>query len=68
MLLLHLCCQGDISSSTSVLMVSPIRGRLVIDINATVDLHHPRPVGRALTHWLRYSGNIHTSELERLRH
>ena len=39
-LLLHLCCQGDIPASTSVLMVSPIRGRAVIDINATVVLHH----------------------------
>ena len=39
-------------------MVSPIRGRLVIDINATVDQHHPRPVGSTWTHWLRYSGNI----------
>ena len=38
-LLLHLCCQGDIPVSTSVLMVSPIRDRAVIDINATVDLH-----------------------------
>ncbi len=38
-LLLHFCCQGDIPASTSVLMVSPIRGRAVIDINATVDLH-----------------------------
>ena len=38
-LLLYLCCQGDILASTSVLMVSPIRGRTVIDINATVDLH-----------------------------
>ena len=38
-LLLHLCCQGDIPASTSVLMVSPIRGRVVVDINATVDLH-----------------------------
>ena len=36
---LHLCCQGDIPASTSVLMVSPIRDRAVIDINATVDLH-----------------------------
>ena len=34
-LLLHFCCQGDIPASTSVL----IRGRAVIDINATVDLH-----------------------------
>ena len=38
-LLLHLCCQGDISASTSALMVSPIRGGAVIDMNATVDLH-----------------------------
>ena len=38
-LLFHFCCQGDIPASTSVLMVSPIRGRAVIDINATVDLH-----------------------------
>ena len=38
-LLLHLCCQGDIPASTSVLIVSPIRGRAVLDINATVDLH-----------------------------
>ena len=42
-LLLHFCCQGDIPASTSVLMVSPpIRGRVVIDINATVDL--PRDI------------------------
>uniref|UniRef100_UPI00359005F2 uncharacterized protein n=1 Tax=Myxine glutinosa TaxID=7769 RepID=UPI00359005F2 len=39
-LLLHFCCQGDIPASTSVLMVSPIHGRAVIDINATVDQHH----------------------------
>ena len=39
-LLLHLCCQGDIPASTSILMVSPIRGHAVIDINATVDLPH----------------------------
>ena len=38
-LLLHFCCLGDIPASTSVLMVSPIRGRAVIDTNATVDLH-----------------------------
>ena len=38
-LLLHLCCQGDIPATTSVLMVSPIIGHAVIDINATVDLH-----------------------------
>ena len=56
-LLLHLCCQGDIPALTSVLMVSPILGQAVIDINATVD-HHPRPVSSIWTHWLRYSGNI----------
>ena len=38
-LMFHFCCQGDIPASTSVLIVSPIRGRAVIDINATVDLH-----------------------------
>ena len=38
-LLLYFCCQGDIPASRSVLMVSPIRGRAVIDINATVDRH-----------------------------
>ena len=38
-LLLHFCCQGDIPVSTSVLVVSPIRCRAVIDINASVDLH-----------------------------
>ena len=38
-LLLYFCCQGDIPASTCVLMVSPIRGRAVIDINATVDRH-----------------------------
>ena len=31
--------RGDIPASTSALMVSPIRGHVVIDINATVDLH-----------------------------
>ena len=35
-LLLHLCCQGDIPASTSVLMVSPILGHAVLDINATI--------------------------------
>lgn len=39
-LLLHFFCQGDIPASTIVLMVSPIQGRAVIDINATVDQHH----------------------------
>ncbi len=34
-LLIHICCQGDISSS--VMMVSPIQGWAVIDINATVE-------------------------------
>ena len=61
-LLLHLCCQGDTPATTSVLMVSPICGRAVIDINATVDLHrdiiHPIPVSRTWTHWLRYISNI----------
>ena len=38
-LLVHFCYQGDIPASTSILMVSPIRGHAVIDINATVDLH-----------------------------
>ena len=38
-LLFHFCCQCYIPVSTSVLMVSPIRGRALIDINATVDLH-----------------------------
>ena len=38
-LLLHFCYQGDISASTSIQMVSPIHGRSVIDINATVDQH-----------------------------
>ena len=61
-LLLHFCCQGDIPASTSVLMVSPIRGRVVIDINATVDLHcdiiPDLLATHGLDHWLRYSGNI----------
>ena len=38
-ILLHFCCQGDNPASTSVLVVSTIRGHAVIDINATVDLH-----------------------------
>ena len=38
-LLLHFCFQGDIPPSTSVLMVSPINDREVIDINATVNQH-----------------------------
>ena len=38
-ILLHFCCQGDIPASTSALIVSPIRGRVVIYINATVDLY-----------------------------
>ncbi len=36
-LLLHFCSQGDISSS--VMMVSPIQGQAVFDINA-VEQHH----------------------------
>ncbi len=36
-LLLHVCYQGDISSS--VMMVCLIQGRAVIDINATVEQH-----------------------------
>ncbi len=36
-LLLHICCQGDISSS--VMIVSPIQGQAVIDINAAVEWH-----------------------------
>ena len=38
-LLLHFCCQGDIPASTSVLIASPIHGRAIIDINATVSQH-----------------------------
>ena len=38
-LLLHFCCKEDIQASTSVLMVSPIHGRSMIDINATVTQH-----------------------------
>ena len=38
-LLLHFCCKEDIPASTSVLMVSPIHGRSMIDINATVNQH-----------------------------
>ena len=36
-LLLHFCCKEDIPASTFVLMVSPIHGRSMIDINATVN-------------------------------
>ena len=38
-LLLHFCCKEDIPASVSVPMVSPIDGRLMIDINATVNQH-----------------------------
>ena len=38
-LLLHICSKEDIPASMSVLMVSPIHGRSVIDINATVSQH-----------------------------
>ena len=51
-LLFHFCCQGDIPVSTSVLMVSPIRGRAVIDINATVDLHRDIIPDRLAAHGL----------------
>ena len=39
-LLLHFCCKEDIPASTSVLMVSPIHGCSMIDINATVNHHY----------------------------
>ena len=51
-LLFHFCCQGDISASISVLMVSPICGRAVIDINATVELHRDIIPGLLATHGL----------------
>ena len=38
-LLLHFCCKEDIPASTFVLMVSPIHGRSMIDINGTVKQH-----------------------------
>lgn len=40
--LLHFCCQDDIPASATVLMVLPIHGRTMIDINATV--HQYRPI------------------------
>ena len=56
-LLLHFCCQGDIPASTSDLMVSPIRGRVVIYINATVyphrDIIPDLLATHGLDHWLR---------------
>ena len=61
-LLLHFCCQGDIPASIAVLMISPIRGRVVIDINAIVDLHRDiipyQLAAHGLDHWSPYSGNI----------
>ena len=39
-LLLHFCCKEDIPASMSVLIISPIHGRSVIDINATVNQYH----------------------------
>ena len=42
-----------------VMMASPISGRTVIDINATVRKHQniiPRPVGCSWTEWLWYGG------------
>ena len=38
-LLLRFCCKEDLPSSTSVLMVSPIHGCSMIDINTTVNQH-----------------------------
>ena len=68
-LLLHLCCQGDIPATTSVLMVSPILGHAVIDINATVDLHRAIIPDLLAAHGLTGCDTVqHTSELERLRH
>ena len=68
-LLLHLCCQGDIPATTSVLMVSPILGHAVIDINATVDLHRAITPDLLAAHGLTGCDTVqHTSELERLRH
>ena len=51
-LLLHFCCKEDIPASTSVLMVSPIHGHSMIDINATVN--QPRDIIPNLlaSHWL----------------
>ena len=66
-LLLHLCCQGDIPASTSALMVSPIRGRVVIDINATVDLYRDIIPDLLAAHLLIGCDTVAT-ELERLRH
>ena len=68
-LLLHLCCQGDIPATTSVLMVSPILGHAVIDINATVDLHRAITPDLLAAHGLTGCDTVqHTSDLERLRH
>ena len=70
-LLLHFCCLGDIPASTSVLMVSPICGRAVIDINATVDLHRdiiPDLLAAEHMDSLVAIQWRHTSELERQRH
>ena len=71
-LLLHFCCLGDIPASTSVLMVSPIRGRAVIDINATVYLHRDIIPDLLAAHGLTgcdtVATYICTSELERQRH
>ena len=39
-LLLHFCCKEDIPASMSVLMISPIHGRSMTDINATVNQYH----------------------------
>ena len=59
-LLLHFCCQGNIPVSTSILMVSPIRGRAVININATVDLHRDIIPDLLAAHGLTGCGTVAT--------
>ena len=67
-ILLHFCCQGDIPASTSALMVSPIRGRVVIDISATVvQLYRDIIPDLLAAHGLIGCDTVAT-ELERLRH
>ena len=51
-LLLHFCRECDIPASTSVLMVSQIRGRALININATVDMHRDIIPDLLAAHWL----------------
>ena len=62
--LLHFCCQYSIPTST-FLMVSPIRSRVVIYINTTFYKHwghHPRAVSSTHTYRLRYNGNMFRSD------